>query len=118
MTRDDDLIRSGQRTDSDRPNGPAVAAMAAAGIGCAALGVFTMLYESMPDRLKWAFNLCDPVGPLTGKTVYAVAVYVIAWVVLGVALRGKEVALGKWLFLIFVLVVVGLVLTFPPVFLM
>jgi hypothetical protein len=58
--------------------GKALAAMVAAGVGCAALGVLTTLAELSPG-LKNVLNFYDPVGPLSGKTTVAVIVWLIAW---------------------------------------
>jgi hypothetical protein len=95
--------------------GPAAAALASAGLGCSAMGVFTTLAEASPS-LKKALNLYDPVGPLSGKVAGAIAVYIVSWFVLGLILRHREVHLVRWLTLTFILVGVGLVFTFPPVY--
>jgi hypothetical protein len=53
--------------------GKALAALVAAGIGCAALGVLTTLAELSP-RLKNVLNIYDPVGPLSGKPTVPVII--------------------------------------------
>ena len=58
--------------------GKALAAMVAAGVGCAALGVLTTLAEVSPG-LKNVLNFYDPVGPLSGKTTVVVIVWLITW---------------------------------------
>ena len=58
--------------------GKALAAMVAAGVGSAALGVLTTLAELSPG-LKNILNFYDPVGPLSGKTTVAVIIWLIAW---------------------------------------
>ena len=61
--------------------GKALAALVAAGVGCAALGVLTTLAE-LSTGLKSVLNFYDSVGPLSGKTTVAVLVWLIAWYVL------------------------------------
>jgi hypothetical protein len=61
--------------------GKALAALVAAGIGSAALGVLTTLAE-LSARLKNVLNIYDPVGPLSGKPTLPVIIWLIAWYVL------------------------------------
>jgi hypothetical protein len=95
--------------------GAAAAAMAAAGLGCAAMGVLTAWAEAS-DKVKIFLNWYDPVGPLSGKSGGAVLTYIVSWIALGLALRHRDVHLGRWLVVTLLLVAVGLLLTFPPVF--
>ena len=70
---------------ADKPEGPISAAIIAAGIGAFALGLFTTLAEAsatLKDWLQWN----DRVGPLSGKTLLAVAVWLAAWAILHVTL--------------------------------
>jgi hypothetical protein len=101
---------------TERPDGPVAAAFVAAGIGSAALGVFTMLAETF-ERLSSFMELYAPVGPLSGKATFAVVVWLLAWGALHRAWRSKEVSWKMAWTLTLVLVGIGLVLTFPPVFL-
>src|SRR5690348_12589756 len=77
-----------------KPNGPAAAAILAAGIGCFALGLLVIVSEAFP-AFKSALNLYGPVGPLSGKTIAQVAIYVVAWAGLASAWRGKSVDFGR-----------------------
>src|SRR5207247_10388080 len=65
----------------EKNNGPALAAIVAAGLGVLVLGLCTLLAE-MSTATNNALNWWPPAGPLVGKT----GVAVIAWLVLGVAL--------------------------------
>jgi hypothetical protein len=97
------------------PNGGIVAAVVAAGVGCAALGVVTVAavaFSSFSDFL----TLYDPAGPLTGKATLAVLVYLIAWVNLHARLRDRELHLFRAFLLTMALLVIGLLGTFPPVY--
>src|SRR5215207_4900659 len=70
-------------------NGPAMAALVAAGIGSFALGLFIVLTEAIP-AVKTFMNVYNPVGPLSGKSTFAVVAYVISWGVLAYLWKGKE----------------------------
>jgi hypothetical protein len=98
------------------PNGPAAAALVAAGIGAATLGLMVVLVEASPNGFKKWLNLYDPVGPLSGKTIIAIAAYFISLIVLGLALRGKNVRLGRWVTAAFILIILGVLFTFPPIY--
>ena len=101
-----------------RPDGPAVAAILAAGIGVFTLGLLTTLSEAstaLHDWLEW-WEFDQGVGPLAGKTTVAVIVWAVAWIVLGIALRGKEAALKTWFWMAVILAVLGFLGTFPPFF--
>jgi hypothetical protein len=101
--------------DTDRPNGPVAAALLAGGVGFAALGITTTLAEAVPS-ISAAFNWYNPVGPLTGKVLVALVIYFLSWIALHAAWRGKEVNFPPIATLAFVLAMVGLLGTFPPVF--
>jgi hypothetical protein len=97
-------------------NGPAAAALLGAGLGSATLGLMIVLVEASPHWFKNWLNFYNPVGPLSGKTIVAVAVYALSWLVMGIALRGKNVRLGWWVTATFVLIALGILLTFPPIY--
>ncbi len=98
-----------------KPNGPAAAAILAAGIGCFALGLLVVLSEAVP-AVKTALNVYGPVGPLSGKTIAQVAVYAVAWAGLAYAWRGKSVNFGRVFMVTLILLALGLVGTFPLVY--
>jgi hypothetical protein len=99
----------------DKPEGPIAAAMLAAGIGSFALGVLTTLAEAN-ERIKEFLNFYDPVGPLSGKTTGAVAIWLAAWIVLHLMYRDREVESRKELAISLVLIGLGLLGTFPVFF--
>lgn len=100
---------------TDKPEGPIAAAILAAGIGSLTLGLLTTLAEAN-ERVKEFLNFYDPVGPLSGKTVGAVAVWLAAWIVLHVVYRGKAVESRRELIISLVLIGLGLLGTFPLFF--
>jgi hypothetical protein len=95
--------------------GKALAAMVAAGVGSAALGVLTTLAELSPG-LKNVLNFYDPVGPLSGKTTVAVVIWLIAWYALAHRWHVRPPVMKSALIATFVLIGVGVVGTFPPFF--
>ncbi len=100
---------------TDKPEGPVAAAILAAGIGALALGVLTTLAEAS-QPIKDFLNFYDPVGPLSGKTTWAVAVWLVAWVVLHLIYRSKPVESRLALAVSLVLIGLGVVGTFPVFF--
>lgn len=100
---------------SERPNGPAAAALVSAAAGIFFLGLFTVLGEASTD-VKDFLNIKDRVGPLSGKTTFAVVIYAAVWAVLGAALWRRNVAWNGVLVTAGVLVALGLLFTFPEFF--
>jgi hypothetical protein len=99
----------------DKPEGPIAAAIIAGGIGAAALGLFTTLAEAstgVKDWLQWS----DAVGPLSGKVLMAVLVWLVAWATLHVALRSRPYETRRALVISLVLIALGVVGTFPTFF--
>lgn len=97
-------------------DGPALAAILSAGLGCAAIGVFTVLTEASP-QFKMAMNLWNPAGPLTGKTSAGVVVWLVSWIVFHLKWRQREIpAFDRILIISLVLVGLGWLGTFPLFF--
>jgi len=96
------------------PNGPGAAAILAAGIGCAAVGIVTLAAE-VSEGIHEALVFYNPVGALSGVTTVAIVIWLVAWFALSRLWGTKTVALGPVNLAAFVLLAVGLVLTFPPV---
>ncbi|HEU5301064.1 MAG TPA: hypothetical protein VFW06_02380 [Acidimicrobiia bacterium] len=99
----------------DKPEGPVSAAILAAGVGSLALGIFTTLSEATEtfhDFFEWSAR----VGPLSGKTVCAVIVWLVSWAVLYAVLRDKPYETRRAMAISMVLVGLGLVGTFPTFF--
>lgn len=102
----------------ERPDGPGAAAMLAAAIGVFALGLVTVLAEASVGVHDWleSWEFGQGVGPLAGKTTVAVIIWIVSWIVLGIALRGRDVRLGTWILASAILMVLGVLGTFPPIF--
>lgn len=99
----------------DKPEGPISAAIIATGIGAAALGLFTTLAEASTTVKDW-LQISDPVGPLSGKTIGAVAVWLVAWFVLHLSMRRTRYETGRALTIALVLIAIGIFGTFPTFF--
>jgi hypothetical protein len=96
-------------------NGPAVAAILAGGIGSAAMGLCTTIAEAS-DKVGNALNWWGPVGPLSGKSILAIIIWLVAWAILHTAWKGKDVSEAPVYKVAFILVAVGFLGTFPLVF--
>jgi len=101
--------------DPDKPEGPISAAILAAGVYALALGLLTTLAEASTSFKDW-LALDDGVGPLSGKTIYAVVIWIVAWVVLHLVYRDREVESRKALSTALLLIALGVVGTFPIFF--
>ena len=96
-------------------DGTAAAAILAAGIGLAVTGIVSAMAEAIASFsavLVWS----KPVGALSGKTIIGLAAWLVSWLVLGLIWRGKDVKFRLVLIVSTVLLAVGVLLTFPPVF--
>ena len=105
-----------QRTEApDKPEGPIVAAILAGGIGCFAMGVFTTLGEASTSIKDW-LNWNNDVGPLSGKTLMTVIVWLLSWAILYGAYRNRQAETRQALTIALVLIGLGAVGTFPTFF--
>ena len=98
------------------PSGPAWAAILAAGVGCAALGLLVDLAEAS-RAISNALNFYNPVGDLSGKTILAVIIWVGAWAVLHLRWKDRDVTSpNRILVLTLTLILLALIAVFPPFF--
>ena len=96
------------------PNGFGAASVLAAGVGALALGVCTAAAEVSP-HVKSLFLFYRAGGPLSGESTTAIVVWLLCWGLLGSLWNAKTIAMKRVNVVAFVLVVVSLLLTFPPV---
>src|SRR5680860_1430911 len=87
----------------------------AAGVGALTLGILTTLAEASTG-IKDFLSLYDPVGPLGGKTIGAVLVWLVAWGVLHMRYRDKEVESRGALTASLIMIGLGVLGTFPIFF--
>jgi hypothetical protein len=108
-------MTTAERTEVQKPSGPAAAVVLASGVGSFVLGLLATLNEASSDVSEFlAFS--DDVGPLSGKTIIAVAAFFVSWAVLGFVWRGREVAWRPVLVGTVVLIALGFLGTFPTFF--
>jgi hypothetical protein len=108
-------VLDGDEVTAAKRDGPLAAVLVAAGIGSFALGLFTTLAEAS-EAFRERLILNEAVGPLSGKTVWATVVFVIAWVVLHFMWRERDRMLRSATTAFVVLTLLGLLGTFPIFF--
>jgi hypothetical protein len=107
--------REGDELAVAKPDGPLAAVLLAAGIGSFALGLFTTLAEASTG-FRERLILNAGVGPLSGKTVWATVIFLVAWAVLATRLRNRDGLLRSATTIFVALTVLGLLGTFPIFF--
>jgi len=100
-------------TTDEAPNGAGAAAILAAGIGCAAIGVLAFWGDASEVTGK-ALNIYNPSGTLSGVTTLGIIVWLLAWLGLNQLWRKQTVEMLKINVASFALLAVGFLLTFPP----
>ena len=103
----------GTAAEPQLPNGPAAAAILAAGIGCAVLGVLSLAGDASKAVAK-LLSFYNPSGPLSGVTTVAILVWLVVWFILAARWRTRTVGIGKVNATAFLLLALGILLTFPP----
>ena len=93
-------------------NGAALAAILGAGLGSFAMGAFVLANEA---GLYTAPALYGPAGGLSGRSTFAVAVWLIAWGMLHARWRERTVTAGPVVRWTLLLVGFAVAATFPPV---
>jgi hypothetical protein len=93
-------------------NGGAMAAFLGAGIGSFAMGLIVLLNEA---GIFTAPVLYAPAGGVSGRTTLATLAWLIAWGLLHYRWKGREVASGNVSALALILLGLGILAIFPPV---
>jgi hypothetical protein len=96
------------------PNGAGAAAILAAGIGAFLVAVFAILADQSA-AIKSLMVFWKPTGPLSGVTTCAIVLWLAAWAILHARWRNQSVALTRVNAAAFALLILGLLLTFPPI---
>jgi len=102
-----------RETQTTPTNGPVAAALAACGFGCFALGLLAVAADGS-KTLAAKLNFYNPAGPLSGVTTVAIALWLASWVLLSARWKNKALVFGKVSAVAFVLLALGMLLTFPP----
>ena len=95
-------------------NGAGAAAVLTAGIGSFLVAVFAILAEKAPS-IKSLMNFYKPTGPLSGVTTCAIVVWLAVWALLHWRWSSRSVEIGRVTAAAFILLFLGLLLTFPPI---
>lgn len=93
------------------PNGAAMAAVLASGIGSFALGIFVLLHAS---GLFSAPAVYAAAGGVSGRTTFALMVWLVSWGILHRRWKDHVIPPGRTLTATLVLVAASLLATFPP----
>jgi hypothetical protein len=93
-------------------NGAAVAAYVGAAIGALAMGLVVILNEA---GIFAAPALYGPAGGVSGRTAIAVVIWLIGWGLLHHRWKDREIEPRRVHVVAFILIVLGLLFTFPPV---
>jgi hypothetical protein len=101
--------------ETRKSNGPAAAALLAAGVGVFVIGLMTTLAE-VSAGLKSSLNWWNPAGSLTGKTGVGVILWLVAWVILHAMYKNRDVEFNRSMLWTWILVALGFLGTFPPFF--
>jgi hypothetical protein len=95
-------------------NGSGAAAVLAAGIGSFALAVLAIAGDQV-HSIQGMLVFYKPTGPLSGVTTTAILIWLFTWGILEWRWRNKTVAVGRTNALALILLVLSLLLTFPPI---
>ena len=93
-------------------NGAAQAAFLAAGIGAFAMGLIVILNEV---GLFAAPALYTPAGGVSGRTTFAVVIWLIGWAALHSRWKRRQIDSRRVQAVALILISLGVLLTFPPV---
>lgn len=93
-------------------NGAALASFLGAGIGAFAIGFIVLINEA---GIFAAPTLYGPAGGVSGRTTFAVVTWLIAWFVLHSRWKGRQIESRRVHVITFVLIGLGILGTFPPV---
>jgi hypothetical protein len=89
-----------------------MAAFMGGGIGAFAMGLVVVLNEA---GLFAAPTLYGPAGGLSGRTTIGTIAWLVAWVILHRRWNGREIASRRVYSLTLLLIGLGVLATFPPV---
>lgn len=114
MSTQTKIVSSAASGASTQTNGAGAAAILAAGIGSFLLAVFAIAGDNSA-ALKSFFIFSKPTGPLSGVTTSAVVLWLVVWAMLHARWRTRTVPLDRINAIAVALLLLSLLLTFPPV---
>lgn len=96
-------------------DGPGLAAIFSAALGCTVIGLATVLAEISPS-IKGLLTWSTAVGPLSGKTGLGVLVWLGTWYLFHRLWKNWEIPFSKVWQWSLILIFLGWLGTFPPFF--
>lgn len=108
-------LQSQELAIGPKPTGAAAAAIIAASIGIFAIGLLTTLAAANVSIKSW-LDWYTPTGPLSGKTTLGGIIWLVVWVAGHYLLRQRDLPLTRVAKVSAALLVLGLLLMFPPIF--
>ena len=99
---------------SVRTNGSGAAAILAAGVGSFVFALLALAGDKSA-AVKSSLVFYKPTGALSGVSDVAILIWIVVWVGLELMWRRKTVRLGAVCGWSFAMLVLGFLLTFPPV---
>jgi hypothetical protein len=93
-------------------NGTSMASFLAAGVGASAMGAIVLLNDA---GLFAAPTLYAPAGGVSGRTTLATVVWLMSWGILHYRWKDREIAPARVYAVTLILVALGVLGTFPPV---
>jgi hypothetical protein len=106
------MTMAGREHSAAVPNGGALAAFLAAGIGALGLGLVVFLNELGVFEVPAIYG---PSGGVTGRTAAGVVIWLVAWGVLHSRWKDRRMESSGPFATALILIAVGFVLCFPPV---
>jgi RsiW-degrading membrane proteinase PrsW (M82 family) len=94
-------------------NGAGGAAVLAAGIGSAVLGILSFAGDAS-GAIGKALNVYNPTGSLSGVTTLTIIIWLVSWLILHRLWNRRTINLAGISVASFVMLGVGFLLTFPP----
>jgi len=106
-----------------RGSGPAVAAIISAMLGMLTLALVNLGTQASKAFNTWVHGIgklwmpgAEGIGPYSGKETLSALVWIGSWIVLHVALRNRDLNLGRWLIVFLIGIGIATTLLWPPVF--
>jgi hypothetical protein len=95
-------------------NGGGAAAVLAAGIGSFLIALFALVADKSA-AIKSLMIFYKPTGPLSGVTTCAIVAWLIVWLILHRLWHRRRVAIGRIGVAALALLILSVLLTFPPI---
>ena len=96
------------------PNGSGASAILSAGIACFSLAVLAIAADKV-GAVKTSLAFSKSTGPLSGVSTVAILIWLVTWAILETRWRRKTVGVARVGLVALVLLVLGFLLSFPPI---